>query len=96
MPKKVEVFFLKDKQGRYTDGLVPTDKWSAMKPGDEVQNWLYVGAQRGKIFDFEARQIPLSKEVFGDKLPEEIAAWEDEGFVVRDILSDEGEQSNGI
>lgn len=49
---KVEVFYLKDSQGRYTNGLFPTDKWSSMKPGDEVQSWLYVGAQRGKIFDF--------------------------------------------
>lgn len=96
MFKKVEVFFLKDSQGRYTNGLALTDKWRAMKPGNEVQNWLYVGAQRGKIFDFEVGQIPLSKEAFGDKLSEEIAAWEDQGFVVRDILSDKREQSNEI
>ena len=81
---KVEVFYLKDSQGRYTNGLFPTDKWSSMKPGDEVQSWLYVGAQRGKIFDFEVGQIPLSEEVFGDRLPEEIAAWEDKGYLIRE------------
>ena len=85
MTAKAEVFYLKDNRGRYTNGLFPTDKWSAMKPGDEVQSWLYVGAQRGKIFDFEVGQIPLSKEVFGDKLSEEIAAWEEKGFVIRGV-----------
>ena len=77
MPKKVEVFYLKQNES-YSNGYKPVlQKWEAMKNVAEAEYWLYTGAQRGVVFGYEVNNLSIPEE--------DIAAWKDKGYIVRDV-----------
>ncbi len=73
-----EIYYLKASNGSYSNGIQEVrEKWQAMKNVDEIEHFLYTGAQRGAVFTFEVNSLPIPEK--------DVAEWEKLGYVVRDF-----------
>lgn len=74
----VDLVYLKDRNGNYTNGYAPvSQKWEAIKSTCDAEYWLYTGAQRGAVFSSEFKRMAIPEE--------DVGAWKEKGFVVRDF-----------